>query len=77
MCEKHPVKYEMSLCRGYIIGSSFGRIASPNSPHTLKARWANWATVCELDFKPEINPFWKAYQDSTSKEENYGFQSKS
>lgn len=58
----------MSLCHNYIIGSSFGRIAAPDSPHVLKARWAEWANICELEFKPEINPFWTAFQEYKIKE---------
>lgn len=72
--EMHPIKYEMSHCREYIIGCSLGKIINEKkAKYTIKARWCDWSHLCEVSLKPEINPFWTAYQQYMGGYSNWGF----
>lgn len=48
-------------------------INEKKAKYTIKARWSDWNHLCEVSLKPEINPYWTAYQQYMIDESNWGF----
>jgi hypothetical protein len=63
MKESHPIKYQLSQCEKYLIGSQNEmRKGIHGQNFAIRSQKTNWNLIGKFDFHPEINQFWTHQQ---------------
>lgn len=60
--EFFPIKYFLSNCNRYLVG--YWSAKSDEGLNNIRSRFANWAEIFQIKYKPEINPYWTCYQQN-------------